>query len=87
MPDEDDEYACVCGLTYERFRTGLTFGCVRSMMWSDSTDPADWRYKTRRMVLGYWHQLKLGMWRSHCAECDYYEQQDPEGFAEWIATR
>jgi hypothetical protein len=53
------------------------------MMWVDSDDSTLWRYKTRRMVLGYWRQIKQAMWASHCAECEYYERMDPEGFAEW----
>jgi len=54
---------------YDAFRTGFTFGCVRSLMWSWSDDPAQWRYKTRRLVLGFWHQLKQDMWKQHVNEC------------------
>jgi hypothetical protein len=43
---------------YEEFRTGLTFGAVRQMLWVHNDDPKTWRYKRRRTVLGFWHQLK-----------------------------
>lgn len=43
---------------YSDFRTGLTFGQVRQMLWVGSEDPKDWRYKRRGTVLGFWHQLK-----------------------------
>jgi hypothetical protein len=58
-----------CGLHYDELKTGLTFGCVRSLLWSWSDDPTQWRYKTRRIVLGFWHQMKQDMWRAHVAEC------------------
>jgi len=47
---------------YKEFRTGLTFGQVRAMLWSPSDDPRTWRHKRRRTVLGLWHQLKLEMY-------------------------
>jgi hypothetical protein len=43
---------------YDEFRTGLTFAEVRRMLWSASDDPRDWRYKSRGVVLGTWHELK-----------------------------
>jgi hypothetical protein len=43
--------------TYHDFRTGLTFATVRQMMWSGGP-PSEWRSKSRRAVLGYWHELK-----------------------------
>lgn len=73
---------CVCGLEYRNFRTGLTFADVRQSMWVESSDFTQWRHKTRRMVLGHWHELKLALWRSHCAECEYYEREYPEEFNE-----
>lgn len=58
-----------CGLKYEDMRTGLTFADVRRMMWINSDDSADWVYKRRHGVLGFWHQIKLSMWRDHLAIC------------------
>lgn len=52
-------------MTYSEFRTGLTFGEVRRMLWSSSPDPKTWRYKRRGTVLGLWHQLKREMWAEH----------------------
>lgn len=42
-------------MTYDQFRTGLTFRDVYRMLWTR-------KYKRRRGVLGYWRQLKLEMW-------------------------
>jgi hypothetical protein len=48
---------------YDRFRTGLTYGEVWEMMRNDSDDREEWSYKTRGVVLGMWHELKLQMWQ------------------------
>lgn len=61
-----------CGTDYGRFRTGLTFGDVRAMLWSSDPDPATWRHKSRGVVLGMWRGIKLAMWSSHVAECAYH---------------
>jgi hypothetical protein len=58
-----------CGLDYDRFRTGLSFAEIVGMLWVDSPDPRDWRYKRRNTVLGFWRQLKLEMWAEHLASC------------------
>lgn len=50
------------GPGYDRFRTGLSYSDVLSMLWSNSEDSKDWKYKRRGTVLGLWHQLKKGMW-------------------------
>lgn len=63
-------YDCVCGLSYEDFRTGLTFSDVQQMMYTGSEDPEDWRCRSRHAVLGYWHELKLQLWASHQGLCD-----------------
>jgi len=36
------------------------------MMKDNSDDPKDWRYKRRRTVLGFWHQLKRDMYEEAC---------------------
>lgn len=41
---------------YDSFRTGLTFARVLREM------RGSFRYRRRRSVLGFWHQLKLDMW-------------------------
>ena len=64
-----DEICPHCGLAYRDFRTGLDFAAVRSMLWVDKDDPARWRQKRRCGVLGFWHQLKLDMWKIHLREC------------------
>jgi hypothetical protein len=50
---------CSCGGVYDRLRTGMTFTEVRRSM-----DPARWKYRRRRSVLGYWRQIKLQLWDS-----------------------
>jgi hypothetical protein len=57
---------------YEEFRTGLTFGQVREMLWSPSSDPKTWRYKRRRTVLGLWHQIKVELYAR------YLDSQAPD---------
>jgi len=47
---------------YDEFRTGLTFSDVQSMLWSESEDSADWRYKRRGTVLGLWHSIKQDLY-------------------------
>lgn len=71
---------CVCGATYDRFRTGLTFRDVKDMMWTGSENPEDWRHKRRNSVLGYWRELKLQLWAMHVGICeDAIElNQDPQ---------
>lgn len=59
-----------CRVTYKRFRSGLTYQDVWSMLADNSPDPADWRYKRRRTILGAWHQFKRELWQRHKdAEC------------------
>ena len=52
-------------VSYEDFRTGLTYRDVYQMLWSGSDDPKDWRYKRRHTVLGCWHQLKLQLYAQY----------------------
>jgi len=58
-----------CGLKYKDMTTGLTFKDVKQMMFDNSPDPADWKYKRRHTVLGYWHELKLQLWEEHVRTC------------------
>ena len=58
-----------CGITYKKFRTGLSFVEVQEDMFVASTDSADWIYKRRHSVLGRWHMIKKIMWETHLAEC------------------
>ena len=60
----------ICGLTYGRFRTGLTFAEVRSWLWVGSDDPRDWKPKRRGSVLGLWHETKKMLWAEHIRGCD-----------------
>jgi hypothetical protein len=62
----------VCGWTYAELRTGHTYREVRAMLWVNSPDPADWRYKRRGTVLGLWRSIKLTLWQQHLTECAYH---------------
>lgn len=67
-----------CGLTYDAFRTGESFASVKASMWVDSDDSSTWRYRTRAMVLGVWHAMKVALFRSHVAECLHYARLEAE---------
>ena len=41
------------------------------MLYTGSDDPADWRYKGKSGVLGYWKELKTDMYK------DYRRTFDP----------
>jgi hypothetical protein len=56
---------------YDSFRTGLTYQDIWEMMRSESDDPADWKYKSRGVILGMWHELKMQLylqWRDDTEE-------------------
>ena len=50
---------------YDEFRTGFTYSEIREMLFCDSPDPKQWRYKTRGVVLGMWHEIKLQMYNQY----------------------
>lgn len=66
-------------LTYEQFRTGLTFGEVRSWLWSPSPDPRDWPRVTRHTVLGRWRQHKRELYDRYLAEQFAEIRKGPRG--------
>ena len=45
-------------MTYDAFRTGLTYRDVYYMLWTR-------KYKRRHTVLGFWYQIKQEMWREY----------------------
>lgn len=65
---------CICGKRYDDFRTNEDFASVRQSMFSHDPDPKTWRYRTRRMVLGAWHELKLRLFELHRQECEHYAE-------------
>lgn len=52
-------------LSYEEFRTGLTFYDVRWLLHSWSDDKKDWRHVTRHTVLGKWREIKKRMYAEY----------------------
>ncbi len=58
---------CPCGAKYEHFRTGLSFGQVRDLMFTN--EPPPWRSKSRAAVLGFWRELKVQFWRAAHGGC------------------
>lgn len=64
-----------CGLVYNDMRTGLTYSCIYSMLWSANEDPSTWRYKRRHTVLGLWHSIKRDQWHEHLHWCEKIEEE------------
>lgn len=48
------------------------FAAVRQLLWKDSSDPLQWRYRRRRTILGLLHQMKRGLWESMTLSCPTY---------------
>ena len=59
---------CVCGARYRDYRTGLNFAEVRELM--KTHDPDCYRQLRRHSVLGFWHELKRGLWSIAHGGCD-----------------
>jgi hypothetical protein len=55
---------------YDRMRTGLTYRDVWEMFRDDSDNRAQWKYKSRGVVLGHWHELKLQIYYQMLDEQD-----------------
>ena len=68
----------MCGMTYDAFRTGLTFREVWQMLWVNSEDSSEWKYKRRHTVLGLWHQIKKQMWAEHLEYCKVCKETEDE---------
>lgn len=49
-------------MSYDEFRTGLTYRDIYQMLWVHSEDSSQWKYKGRHTVLGFWRELKLQLW-------------------------
>jgi hypothetical protein len=47
---------------FDEFRTGLTYQNVFDMLKDESADPREWKYKSRGVILGMWHQIKLELY-------------------------
>jgi hypothetical protein len=65
-------------MTYEEFRTGLTFAEVRAQFWSGNDDPSTWHPKRRRTVLGRWYEIKQTLWAEHIEYCGPPPQQEED---------
>ena len=55
---------------YDAFRTGLTYKDVWEMLRNDSDDRAKWKHKSRGVILGMWHELKLQLYEQ-AVDCGY----------------
>lgn len=56
-------------ITYDEFRTGLTFADVRALLKVEQDRAyAEGRYMwvSRSTVLGRWREIKLNMWEGRC---------------------
>jgi hypothetical protein len=47
---------------YDSFRTGLSYRAVWEMLRNESDDPREWKYKSRGVILGMWHEIKLQLY-------------------------
>lgn len=76
-----------CGLSYEDLRTGFSFEDVRDMLWTSDNDSSMWKNKSRGVVLGFWRELKRGIWRDHLALCKAAKEVPifDEGYNEFLA--
>lgn len=72
----------LCGLSYDQFRTNLTYSEVQNLFWSTDTDTQTWKYKRRNTVLGKWHQIKLELWAGHLKDCKSAETK-PQSIVEY----
>lgn len=72
-----------CRLEYENFSTNLSFKEVKNMLWVDDVDSARWRQKRRNSVLGFWHELKLSMWKEHLEMCGPVAEMEVEFVTEY----
>lgn len=61
---------------YDDFRTGLSYRDVWEMLYTDDPDPKQWRYKSRGVVLGMWHEIKLQLYHQYL---DAYESEVSHG--------
>jgi hypothetical protein len=56
-------------MTYDEFRTGLTFGVVSAGLHAEAQQhfwaTGERRFITRRTVLGRWHQIKRASWNAY----------------------
>lgn len=49
-------------MTYDEFRTGMTYDDVWRMLWVDSDDRTKWVRKSKGVVLRLFRDLKQAMW-------------------------
>lgn len=73
-----DSTCPTCGVVYDDMRTGLTYSCIYSMLWSANPDQSQWRYKRRHTVLGLWHQIKREQWYNHLDWCEELKENQEE---------
>lgn len=67
----NNEECPTCGITYGRFKTGLTYYEVWLMFWTPPDAPLDeWKYTRRGTILGKWFEIKQDEWAQHKDECE-----------------
>jgi len=52
-------------IPYDRFKSGLTYGEVRMMLWSSNPDPSTWQPKSKGVVLRLWAKLKADLYQEY----------------------
>lgn len=87
-----DAEACVCGVTYGRFRSPQvpSFAEARQLarlVADDHIARGDHTKQARRSaVLGMMHGAKRSAWRDHVSECGYYAEQEEAEMRETVAS-
>ena len=73
---------CSCGCDYRDLRTGMTYKEVRRSM-----DPDRWKGRRRSSVLGYWREMKLGLWDEIHRSCEESAESTEKIYGSEIAGR
>lgn len=50
---------------------------VHQWLWKDDDDPANWKQKSRGVLLGHAHQLKREMWEQQTEACPNWGSETP----------
>ncbi len=54
-------------MTYDEFRTGLSYSAVWRMLWVADPDSSKWVHKSPGVVLSFWRGIKQQMWEEFYA--------------------
>jgi len=55
---------------------GNAYQEMLASLWDESPDPADWKYKTRGVILGKLHEYKRKAWEEHINKCPEWRNSE-----------